>query len=1129
VLCPSCGRENVEGVRFCGYCGASLAGASHAEERRVVTVLFCDLVGFTSSSDNADPEDVRARLVPFHTTVKREIEVHGGTLDKFIGDAALGVFGWPIGHEDDPERAVRAALAIQEAIEDVNRRDPGLELQVHQGLATGEAVLAGGAGPMVGESVIGDTVNTAARLESAASPGTILVADSTYELTNAAVVYEGVPPVVAKGKSQPLRAWRPLAIRSRPLISERPAGTPFVGRSDELQGLRRAFEEAIARSGLAVTTIVGEPGVGKSRLLAEFRTSLESAGRGPRWLRGRCLPYGEGVTYWPLVEIVSALAGIEEADPPERRADLVDTLMASLAADPAERPWLSARVLPLVGAGGETPVEREESFTAWTRLLEHVARRGPTVVVVEDVHWAEPGLVAFLDHLVAGPPAAPILLALTARPEFEGLAPAREGETRLALGPLPETEAAQLLDGLLDRLDVDAGDDEVRSRLLEQAGGNPLFAQELAHAVLEQGSAPDPALPPSLQALIGARLDTLPSAHRELLLNASVIGRVFWAAAVAFLTGADQDTVPPALGTLESKEFVRRQAPSGLPGELEYVFWHDLIREVAYARMPRAVRAERHRSVIAWIEQTDGDRLPDRAEKLASHATKALELARAARSDEVPELATIASRYLRMAAGRSMALDVSRAEEQFASALSLLAEDDLERPRVLTGMAEAAFHAGRLAEADERYREAIDALQAQAATLEAGDAMVRRSVVLEYRGETTEGRALLTRAIGLLEGLAPSRELARALATAAGSALVSGRYEAAVVEAGRAVEVAEWVGEPVAAARARAFRGYAHALRGNADGLDEQRAAVRALLELGQGRATAIAYLNLGSSLGHTEGPEAALDLFREAFSFARTRGLEEMALAVEDGMMTMLYELGRWDELLELGERVVDGARRQGSTYDEVFADADRAVVRACREGAEARAFCEDVLARARPLQDQPLQLWALVAVGLARATAGELGAARDAVVEARDLTRADPLVRAAEVPHLVRLAVETGDSALAVDLLDGLQDVALPRYRLSVQAARAVIDEVEGDAQKAGAAFLAAERRWERWGHVLEAGQAALGAARCFLRSGQAEEAAAARDRAERRFEQLGAAPLLVEVHRLAGREAEDEGGRV
>ncbi len=633
----------------------------------------------------------------------------------------------------------------------------------------------------------------------------------------------------------------------------------------------------------------------------------------------------------------------------------------------------------------------------------------------------------------------------------------------------------------------------------------------------DQGSTAEPAPPASLQALIAARLDTLPSTHREVLQDASVLGRVFWAGAVAFLGDVSEQTIRSALGDLEGREFVRQQPGSGLPPEPEYAFWHELVRDVAYGRMPRAARAERHRRAITWIERTASDRLPDRAEALAHHATTALDLARALRSPEAAELAATASRYLRMAAIRSMAVDVSRAEGQFASALALLPEDSPERPRVLAGLAEVAFHAGRFDEADLRYREAIEGLLNQGATLEAGDAMARRSVVLEYHGQTADGRSLLTRAVEVLEGLPPSRELARALATGAGSALVSGRYEAAVEEAGRAIEVAERVDAPAAAARARGFRGYARALRGDPGGLDEQRSALHALLELGEGRATAIVYVNLGSSLGHTEGPEAALRLFGEALSFARTRGLEEMAMAVEGAMLTMLYELGRWDEVLELGQRVVEDARRQGSTYDEVFADADRAVVRACREGAAAVAFCEDVLARARPLEDQPLQLWALVAVALARAAAGDTAAARHAVEEARDLTAADPLIRASEVPHLVRLAVEAGDETLAVELLEGLQDVVLPRYRLAVEAARAVIDEARGASRDAAERFLGAEGQWDRWGHALEAGHAAWGAARCLSRTGDDEGAVAALDRAERRFEQLRAGPLLASARRL------------
>jgi tetratricopeptide (TPR) repeat protein len=894
-----------------------------------------------------------------------------------------------------------------------------------------------------------------------------------------------------------------------------------VGRSAELDVLRRTYARAVARPGLEVLTIVGEPGVGKSRLLAELRTSLDREGSSPRWLRGRCLPYGESVTYWALVEVVSALAGIEEADQPERRAELIERLVGSLVEDLAERAWLSARVTTLVGAGVGVPVEREESFTAWSRLLGHAARQRPVMVIVEDVHWAEPGLVAFLEHLVSHGATLPIVLAVTARPEFEGfVVPHTEGWTRLAVGPLTDADAGELLDGLIERLDMHAEDHQaLRTRLLGHAGGNPLFAQELVHSVQEQGSTADPSLPPSLQALIAARLDTLTPTHREVLHDASVLGQVFWAGAVAFLGDASEEETRSALGDLERKEFVRRHAGSGIPGEHEYAFWHALVRDVAYSRMPRAAKAERHRRAITWIERTAGDRLPDRAEVLALHATTALELVRASRGVGAGELAEIAVRYLRMAAVRSMALDVSRGEAQFASALALLPEDSPERPRVLAGLAEVAFYAGRFDEADQLYREAIEGLLTQGATLEAGDAMARRSVVLEYHGETAVGRTLLTRAIEVLEGLPPSRELARALATATGSALVSGRYEAAVEEAGRAIDVAKQVGEPAAAARAGGFRGYARSLRGDPGGIEEQRSGLHELLELGEGRSAAIAYLNLGSSLGHTEGPEAALQLFGEALSFARTRGLEEMATAVEDGKLTMLYELGRWDEVLELGQGVVEDARRQGSTYDEVFADADRAVIRACREGAVALAFCEDVLARARPLEDQPLQLWALVAVGLARAAAGNTVGARHAVEEARDLTAADPLVRASEVPHLVRLAVETGDETLAVELLDGLQDVVLPRYRLAVEAARAVIDEAGGASGVAAEAFLGAEGQWARWGHALEAGHAAFGAARCLSRTGDDEGAVAALDRAGRRFEQLRAGPLLERVRRLRG----------
>src|SRR5439155_11933848 len=314
------------GFQFCGYCGASLAaGAGPAvEERKVVTVLFCDLVGFTARSDRADPEDVKATLRPFHVRLKREIEAFGGTLDKFIGDAALGVFGSPVAHEDDPERAVRAALAIQEAMADLSAADPRLRLTVRQGINTGEAVVAPGTGPQIGEAVTGDVVNTASRLQSVAPPGGIVVGEATYRATKDAVVYEPLEAVTVKGKAEPLRLWRAAARRRFAAGLTRTHGAPLVGREAEVTALREAFARAGRDASVQLATVVGEPGVGKSRLVAELARHVEALSDRVTWRLGRCLPYGEGITFWALGEIVKGQAGILESDSPEEAVAKLD-------------------------------------------------------------------------------------------------------------------------------------------------------------------------------------------------------------------------------------------------------------------------------------------------------------------------------------------------------------------------------------------------------------------------------------------------------------------------------------------------------------------------------------------------------------------------------------------------------------------------------------------------------------------------------------------------------------------------------------------------------------------------------------------------------------------------------------
>jgi class 3 adenylate cyclase len=537
-----------------------------------VTVLFCDLVSFTASSEATDPEDVRARIRPYHGRLRQDIERHGGTVEKFIGDAVMAVFGAPVAHEDDAERAVRAGLRILEAIDELNDADPTLSLQVRIGINTGEAVVALGARPEQGEGIAtGDVVNTASRLQGAAPVDGIAVSEQTYRQTERVFDYEELEPVAVKGKAKLLALFRPLRPRAR-FGSEvtRTHTTPLVGRELEKTLLIGMFERSAQQRSCQLVTIVGEPGVGKSRLCSELFGYIEGRPGLVRWRQGRSLPYGEGIAFWALGEIVKAECGILESDSPE---EAEAKLAAALPADDPDLAWLRARLAPLVGAGGD-PVSQEESFTAWRRFLELLAADGETVLVFEDLHWADEALLSFLGHLADWAEGVPLLLLCTARPELYDDHPhfgadARNAQ-RINLAPLSDVETARLLSSLLEQAVLPA---ETQRALLERAGGNPLYAEEfvrlLADRDLLSGALEDIPFPDSVHALISARVDTLSPERKGLLQDAAVLGKIFWAGALAEMDAREPREVDLALHELSRKELVRAARTSSMEGEQE--------------------------------------------------------------------------------------------------------------------------------------------------------------------------------------------------------------------------------------------------------------------------------------------------------------------------------------------------------------------------------------------------------------------------------------------------------------------------------------------------------------------------------------------------------------------------------
>src|SRR5215216_610999 len=489
--CVDCGQDNPGGFRFCGACGASLTGPAPdpAEERRLVTVLFCDLVDFTARSDQADPEDVGAMLRPYHARQRAEIERRGGTLDKFIGDGVMAVFGAPMAHEDDPERAVGCALGMLAAIEELNQASPSLDLAVRIGVTTGEALVRLGPDRQT-ESVVGDVVNTASRLQGVAPAGGVVVGETTFRATSRLFDYQELGAVQVKGKADPVPVWRLLGARSRTGIEAmRRAGTPFVGRQAELALLTGLFDRTVADRTVRLVTVVGEPGVGKSRYVGELAARLDDRTQVVTWRQGRCLPYGDGITFWALGEIVKAEAGILETDPPAQVSDKLREAVAALLPDPSEREWVRARLAPLLGIADPEAVkpERAELFAAWRRLIEAMAASGPVVLVVEDLHWADPAMLEFLGHLVEHSTGLPLLILATARPELLERHPGwgdNPAATRIPLGALSDLETAQLVAALVGRSVLPVG---VQALLLERADGNPLYAEEFARLLADRG------------------------------------------------------------------------------------------------------------------------------------------------------------------------------------------------------------------------------------------------------------------------------------------------------------------------------------------------------------------------------------------------------------------------------------------------------------------------------------------------------------------------------------------------------------------------------------------------------------------------------------------------------------------
>jgi class 3 adenylate cyclase/tetratricopeptide (TPR) repeat protein len=805
--CPNCGQENPEGFKFCGACGLPLAETEPApeEERKVVTALFTDIVGSTASAAEMDPEDVRARLSPYYSRLRSELESFGGTVEKFIGDAVVALFGAPVAHEDDPERAVRAALAITRAVEDLNAQDEWLDIHIRTAVHTGEALVVVGAKASEGEGMAaGDVMNTAARLQGGAPVDGIAVGESTYRATADIFEYAEGKPVQAKGKTEPIPIWVVVAEKEAP---ERPtARAPLVGRSAELARLVAVWQEVLKRDRPRLVNLLGPPGIGKSRLLLALTEHVEEAAS-VHW--GRCLSYGEGMTYWPLTEIIKSAAGIRYDDSTETDSAKLGHLLESLpTTNEDELRTMAAALANLVGAS-TTPrgsysaesISQAELHWAIRRILPLLASERPMLLVFEDLHWAEPTLLELLRSLPhpEGEGARYLVLG-TGRPELAESEPEYtqtiDGRETLLLEPLDEAEIEQLLAELLADTPVDSAHIQ---RLVRNAGGNPLFLEETVRMITEakgEGDLENLPVPETVQALIGSRLDSLGAPEKRVAQQASVVGNAFWPGAVAHV-GEFGGDLQPSLDTLERRDFVHESRESTVVGEREYAFKHILIRDVAYERLPKGRRAELHARFVPWLRAlgSEDEFVEIEAYHLEQACLHARAVARAPIEAPVVEAARALSRAAEKAERREGAREAARFYERGIELVGdehrqLLPELRLGRGRALARIGEVP---AALAELDWVIENA-DALDRREVR---GNALVALANIELAQGKADAVRERLEEATQIASALFDRELQVRAgYVNAALRGDFEGNLEAAIGHLQDALAAAEELGDP---------------------------------------------------------------------------------------------------------------------------------------------------------------------------------------------------------------------------------------------------------------------------------------------------------------------------------------------
>jgi class 3 adenylate cyclase/tetratricopeptide (TPR) repeat protein len=1056
-------------------------------ERKVVTALFADLAGFTSRSETMDPEDVAAFLTPYHSRLKSELEHFGGTVEKFIGDAVVAIFGAPVSHEDDAERAVRAAIEIR-----TWAADEGVELRV--GINTGEALVNLDASPAEGEGIAaGDVVNTASRLQSNAPIGEILVGEHTYHSTQKAIEYQEAEPVMAKGKAQPVPAWRVVSARARVNV-ERVHGATLVGRRRELDLLEGSLERARQEPSCQLVTLIGVPGIGKSRLVLELYGRIEREEELTSWRNGRCLPYGEGITFWALGEMVKAQAGILEDDD---EAETEKKLHAAV-----DDPWIEAHLRPLVGLTGGSDGggdRRDEAFTAWRRWFEGLAEQRPLVLAFDDIHWADDNLLDFIDHLVDWAVGVPLLVVCTARSELltrrPGWGGGKPNATTLSLAPLTDEETTSLLRELLEQAFIQG---EQQLDLLARAGGNPLYAEEYVRMLRERGRVEQ--LPETVQGMIAARLDLLAPAEKSLVQDAAVVGKTFWLGTLLALSPDERRMVEERLHALERKEFVRRERTSSVATEVEYSFRHVLFRDVAYGQIPRAERAEKHLRTAEWIEALG--RPEDHAEMLAHHYLEALELGAAAGLD-TGAFTDNALRAFEDAGDRALglnALDV--AARYYRAAIQLVAADDPRRGRLLLRLGRTLWLLGEPSQ--ETLESARDALLGVGDVEGVAEAGIRLAEACWEAAERDAAFSHVERARELLDPMPVSSVKARVTAQASRLSMLAGNEEEAIRFGREAIAMAEALGLDELKAAALNNVGTAKCDSGDESGMDDLAEAIRIAAGTTASWELIRAKNNLSTIFWVRGRTREARDAHNEARDDASRFG--QLAFQRWLNCVQVRYDVhfGEWDRAMaEADELIADfAAGKPHYLASQVYAD--RGQIRVARgDLAGAHDDAQQALTYARGAADPQALLPALANVALIESATGYDQAVPDLVDEFIDTFPPGP-----------RFGAEIGlGHRIAWLVALGRAEEFIERIRLmDTPWATAAIAIAEGDPVR-GASILA------EMGDVADEAYARLQAGKALSAAGRLDEAEEQLRKAQAFYRSVDASHYLAQIDSLLG----------